>query len=96
MTRAVHPLADDYVTACESPDAVTVFCYSPGLAKLPGGRPDFCRVSGGQSRGTGIAPLCQLDHRWREPARSQPFRRRTCREWAQRESDHVPYSARLS
>jgi len=38
MTRAVQPLADEYVTVCESPDPGTVFCYSPGLAKLPSGR----------------------------------------------------------
>ena len=38
MTRAVHPLADGYVTVCESPDPETIFCYSPGLAKLPSGR----------------------------------------------------------
>ena len=34
----VHPLANDYVTVCESPDPARVFCYSPGLARLPGGR----------------------------------------------------------
>ncbi|MBN1246093.1 MAG: exo-alpha-sialidase [Anaerolineae bacterium] len=34
----VTPLADDYVTVCESPDPDRIFCYSPGLARLPGGR----------------------------------------------------------
>ena len=34
----VRPLADDYVTVCESPDPERIFCYSPGLARLPSGR----------------------------------------------------------
>ncbi len=34
----VQPLADDYVTVCASPDPERVFCYSPGLARLPSGR----------------------------------------------------------
>ncbi|MCU0521202.1 MAG: glycoside hydrolase [Anaerolineae bacterium] len=34
----VRPLADSYVTVCESPDPARIFCYSPGLALLPSGR----------------------------------------------------------
>ena len=34
----IRPLADAYVTVYESPDPDRVFCYSPGLARLPGGR----------------------------------------------------------
>jgi hypothetical protein len=34
----VRPLADDYVIVCASPDPARIFCYSPGLARLPGGR----------------------------------------------------------
>lgn len=36
--HAVRPLAGDYVTVCESPDPDRIFCYSPGLARLPSGR----------------------------------------------------------
>ena len=35
---AGQPLADDYVIVCASPDPNEVFCYSPGLARLPSGR----------------------------------------------------------
>jgi hypothetical protein len=34
----VRPLASDFVKVCESPDTEQVFCYSPGLTLLPGGR----------------------------------------------------------
>jgi hypothetical protein len=34
----VRPLADDYVTVCESPSPATIFCYTPGLARLDSGR----------------------------------------------------------
>ena len=34
----VRPLANDFVTVFESPDAATVFCYTPGLARLESGR----------------------------------------------------------
>lgn len=36
--RRVRPLAPDFATVCASPDPDRVFCYSPGLAALPGGR----------------------------------------------------------
>ena len=35
---AVRPLANDFITVCESPDPQTVYCYTPGLARLPSGR----------------------------------------------------------
>jgi hypothetical protein len=31
-------LAQDYVTVCESPNPAEVFCYTPGIARCPGGR----------------------------------------------------------
>ncbi len=34
----MRPLANEYVTVCESPDPASVHCYTPGLARLPGGR----------------------------------------------------------
>ena len=34
----VRPLADDYVVVCESPSPEDVYCYTPGLARLPNGR----------------------------------------------------------
>ena len=34
----VQPLADDYVTVFETPDAKKIFCYSPGIARLDSGR----------------------------------------------------------
>ena len=34
----VRPLANDFVTVCESPDPANVYCYTPGLARLPSGR----------------------------------------------------------
>jgi len=34
----VRPLADDFVTVCESPDPENVYCYTPGLARLNSGR----------------------------------------------------------
>jgi hypothetical protein len=34
----VRPLANDYVTVIESPDPESVYCYTPGLARLPSGR----------------------------------------------------------
>lgn len=34
----IRPLANDSVTVCASPDPERIFCYSPGLARLPGGR----------------------------------------------------------
>jgi len=34
----VRPLANDFVTVCESPSPTTVFCYTPGLARLDNGR----------------------------------------------------------
>ncbi len=36
--RTVRPLADEHVTVYESPDADRVFSYSPGIARLDGGR----------------------------------------------------------
>ncbi len=37
-TESQRPLADDHVTVFESPDPQRVFAYSPGLARLSGGR----------------------------------------------------------
>jgi len=34
----MHPLADDFVTLYESPDPQRLFCYSPGIVRLPSGR----------------------------------------------------------
>jgi hypothetical protein len=34
----IRPLANDFVAVYESPDASTVYAYSPGIATLPGGR----------------------------------------------------------
>jgi len=34
----MHPLANDFVTLYESPDPQRIFAYSPGLARLAGGR----------------------------------------------------------
>ncbi len=34
----VRPLADDFVTVCESPSPADIFCYTPGLARLDSGR----------------------------------------------------------
>jgi hypothetical protein len=34
----VRPLADEYVAVYESPDPQRLYAYSPGLARLPGGR----------------------------------------------------------
>jgi len=34
----VRPLADDYVVVYESPMPAMVYCYTPGLVRLPGGR----------------------------------------------------------
>jgi len=36
--NAGTPLAQEYVTVCESPDPETIYCYSPGLCCLPSGR----------------------------------------------------------
>lgn len=38
LSQAVRPLAQDYVTVCESSDPANIFCYSPGIARLEGGR----------------------------------------------------------
>ena len=37
---AVRPLANEFVTVCESPDPESVYCYSPGLVVLP--NPEGC------------------------------------------------------
>ncbi|MGC6585726.1 sialidase family protein [Paenibacillus sp. Dod16] len=34
----IRPCADDYVTVFESPDPQSVYCYSPAIINLPGGR----------------------------------------------------------
>lgn len=34
----IEPLANDFVTVCESPDPRRIYCYSPGLARLASGR----------------------------------------------------------
>ncbi len=38
LSGAVTPLAQDYVVVYESPDPLGIYCYTPGLAVLPGGR----------------------------------------------------------
>ena len=38
MKNAGTPLAQEHVVVCESPDPATVYCYSPGLCRLPSGR----------------------------------------------------------
>jgi len=37
-TPRIPPLADDFVTVFESPDPQRIYCYSPGLARLPSAR----------------------------------------------------------
>lgn len=34
----VRPLANDFVTVCESPDPASIYCYTPGLVRLDSGR----------------------------------------------------------
>lgn len=34
----IRPLANDFVTVFESPDPAKIYCYTPGLARLPEGR----------------------------------------------------------
>jgi hypothetical protein len=34
----VRPLANEFVTVCESPDPARIYCYTPGLARLDNGR----------------------------------------------------------
>lgn len=36
--QAVRPLAQDHVVVYESPDPARVYCYTPGIARLEGGR----------------------------------------------------------
>ena len=36
--NAGTPLANDFVTVCESPDASAIYCNSPGIARTPTGR----------------------------------------------------------
>jgi len=36
--RAVRPLADEYRVLARSPDPLSVYCYTPGLARCPDGR----------------------------------------------------------
>ncbi|MCC6680747.1 MAG: exo-alpha-sialidase [Phycisphaeraceae bacterium] len=38
IAQAVRPLADDYVVVYESPDAESVYVYSPGITVCPNGR----------------------------------------------------------
>jgi hypothetical protein len=50
---AGRPLANDFVTVYESPDAATVYAYSPGIALIPGGRLIATMDQGGK----GVAKL---------------------------------------
>ena len=36
--QAVRPLAQDPVVVCESPSPADIYCYTPGIARLDGGR----------------------------------------------------------
>ncbi len=38
MTQAIQPLAQDFVTIYRSQDPNTVYCYSPGITRMPNGR----------------------------------------------------------
>ncbi len=38
LAQQIRPLADDFVVVFESPDPGKVFCYTPGLCRLPSGR----------------------------------------------------------
>ncbi len=49
----VRPLANDFVTVYESPDPERIYCYSPGLARCPGGR----LVATLDAGGVGVAEL---------------------------------------
>lgn len=49
----IQPLADAFVTVCESPDAATIYTCSPGLTRCPSGR----LVATMGLRGPGVAAL---------------------------------------
>ncbi|MBR0504517.1 MAG: exo-alpha-sialidase, partial [Kiritimatiellae bacterium] len=34
----IKPLADDFVVVCKSPDPQRVYCFTPGICRLPSGR----------------------------------------------------------
>ena len=34
----IRPLANDFVTVCRSPDPQRIYCYTPGICRLPSGR----------------------------------------------------------
>lgn len=38
FAQAVRPLAQDYVVVYESPDPASIYCYTPGIARLENGR----------------------------------------------------------
>lgn len=50
---SIQPLADDYVTVYESPDPDRVFCYSPGIARMP----DGCLIATMDLGGPGVVDL---------------------------------------
>ena len=34
----IRPLADDFVVLCKSPDPQRIYCFTPGICRLPSGR----------------------------------------------------------
>ncbi len=59
QTSAPQMLANDYVVVYESPDAATIYAYSPGLVELPGGRLIATMDQGG--RGVSKLPNIKRD-----------------------------------
>lgn len=50
----IRPLADDYTVVCRSPDPTSVYCYTPGICRLPSGRlVATCDLGGPGTRGKG-------------------------------------------
>jgi len=61
MTAAaqnMRPLANDFVTVCESPDSVTVYTYSPGIVRLDSVRLVATLDLGGPGLKDWPAPKC--------------------------------------
>jgi len=55
--QPVRPLADDFVAICESPEPKYVYCYTPGLARLPSGRLVATMDFGSKRRHKVLGPL---------------------------------------
>ena len=77
----IRPLAKDIVTLYDSPDPQLVFCCSPAIVRLEGGR----LVLAGQG-----LYLWEDGDRRRQPGGAQPLGRRTGEASARRQPDHIP------